>query len=132
MAVLTGANGALKYNGVVIGKVRNWSLNVSREALDTTCLSTTDREYVPGLRSTSGSCSVLYDPDERKAAELLNGIFRDETEPTDVVEFVLDTLRNNRLYGKALITSISPSVSVGAAHSCEVQFQMSGRINGSF
>jgi hypothetical protein len=132
MAVLTGANGALRFNGVAIAKVRNWSLSVSRDALDTTCLTTTDREYVPGLRGASGSCTVLYDPDERRAADLLNGIFRDESEPTDLVEFVLDTLRNARIAGKALITSISPSVSVGDAQSCDVQFQLSGKLQGGF
>ena len=128
MPVLTGANGALRFNGAVVAKVRNWSLNVSRDALDTTCLSTTDREYVSGLRGATGSATVLYDPEEPNGAALLNTIFQDVSEPTDGVEFVLDQVRGKRLSGAALVTSVSPSVSVGDVQAADVQFQMSGKL----
>ena len=37
--VLTGADGQLKYQGSVVGKVRDWSITVTKDALeDTGCL----------------------------------------------------------------------------------------------
>ena len=132
MPVLTGANGALKFNGTTVGTARNWSVNISRDALDTTCLSRTDRTYVTGLRSASGSATVLYDPQEPNAVALLNTIFKDPALPTDSVEFVLDQAGGKRLTGTALLTSVSPSVTVGDVQSCDVQFQMSGKLSGGF
>ena len=64
MAVLTGANGALKYEGKTVAKCRSWSLSVSRDALEDTCIGTDDRSYVKGLRGGSGSATVLYDPSD--------------------------------------------------------------------
>ena len=60
--ILTGADGLLKYGSGTCVKVRNWSLNISRDAIDVSCLNTYDREYVAGLRSATGSATLYYDP----------------------------------------------------------------------
>ena len=60
--ILTGADGLLKYGDSACVKVRNWSLNISRDAIDVSCLNTYDREYVAGLRSATGSATLYYDP----------------------------------------------------------------------
>ena len=62
MAVLTGAHGALKYEGRTVGKCRDWSLNINRDALEDTCLGENDRTYVKGLRGAAGSATMFYDP----------------------------------------------------------------------
>ena len=43
-----------------IGRVRNWSINFSQDPLTTTCLSDTDTTVIPGIRSFTGSGTVLY------------------------------------------------------------------------
>ena len=75
MAVLTGFEGAL-YHGVVtenedgdessvvwtqVAHVRNWSITVTRDVLETTGLGDGDRTYVQGLRGATGTATILYD-----------------------------------------------------------------------
>ena len=45
---------------VEIGRVRNWSINFTQDVLSTTCLSDTDTTIIPGVRSFTGSATVLY------------------------------------------------------------------------
>ena len=132
MAVLTGANGALRQNGGVVCRVRNWSLNITRDALDVTCLGQEWRDYVTGLKGATGSATVLYDPDETAAVELMNSIFAAGANGSTSVEFVLGTAENRQLTAQAYVTSASPSVSVGEVTSVDVQFQINGAIAGGF
>ena len=53
MAILTGANGELRYNGIRVAKCRNFSIDISRDALETTNLGVFDKTYVEGLRGAS-------------------------------------------------------------------------------
>ena len=68
MAVLTGFEGALYYEGTQIAHVRNWSVSVTRDVLETTGLGDGDRTYVQGLRGATGTATILYD-DEVGAGE---------------------------------------------------------------
>ena len=47
-----------------VAKVRNWSFSQSMSVLETTALGDTDRTIIDGVRSLSGSCSVLYYSDD--------------------------------------------------------------------
>ena len=47
-----------------VAKVRNWSFSQSMGVLETTALGDTDRTIIDGVRSLSGSCSVLYYSDD--------------------------------------------------------------------
>lgn len=132
MAVLTGASGALRLNGTIVARVRNWSLNINKDALETTCLNTNDREYTSGLRGASGSATVLYDPSDVPTVNLLNRIFQDQLEPTDTVEFSMSEVLGKRISALVLITNVSPSVSTGDVQSADVQFTISGAMTGGF
>jgi hypothetical protein len=131
MAVLTGAGGALRFRNQRVGKVRDWSLNVERSALDTSCLGTFDRTYVSGLRGASGSATVLYDTEDTAARALLNSIFEDHAEP-EAVDFVMDVAQGGGFSCVALVTSVSPAVSTGEVTAVSVNFQVSGPISGGF
>ena len=74
MAVLTGADGQLLYGSTAFAKVRDFALSVSKDALEDTCLSDTDRSYIEGLRGTTGSATLLYDPNNATANKFLNTI----------------------------------------------------------
>lgn len=132
MAVLTGKNGALRWGGSTIGKVRSWSLNVSKDPLETTDLGKHDRTYTPGLRGTTGSAELMYDPAEGAAVELLNSIFSDDSTLSESVEFVLDSAGGKTLSCSAFLTNASPSVSVADIQVCSISFQVSGQISGGF
>ena len=131
MAVLTGANGALRYRGNIVGRCREWSVSINRDALEDTCLGTYDRTYITGLRGATGSATVLYDPTEHEVTTLLNSIFENSAGDSGV-EFVLDTHDRQALVCNAFLTSVSPSVSVGAVQAVSVSFQVSGAMTGGF
>ena len=132
MAVLTGKNGALRWNGSTIGKVRSWSLSVNKDALETTNLGQNDRTYVSGLRGTTGTAELMYDPSEGGAVQLLNSIFGNEDSVSQSVEFVLDSAGGKTLSCSAFLTSVSPSVSVADIQVCSISFQVSGSLSGGF
>ena len=131
MSVLTGANGALRYRGQKVAKCRDWSLSINRDALENTTLGSYDRTYVAGLRGATGTATLLYDPTDPATRLILNSIF-ENPETSDAVQFIFDTRENKKLDCEALITSISPSVSVGEIVAVSVSFQITGEIEGDF
>lgn len=137
--ILTGADGLMKYAGGTCVKVRNWNLTISRDAIDVSCLNTYDREYVVGLRTANGSATLYYDPKQRDDRELLNSIFEDNsdcsgTTCTETVDLILNNCQAQpgNFKAEAIITSVSPAVEVGAATAVQVQFQITGPIDGRF
>tara|TARA_R110001592_G_scaffold118043_1_gene320357 strand:- start:2260 stop:2655 length:396 start_codon:yes stop_codon:yes gene_type:complete len=131
MGVLTGSDGQLKFNGSSVGKCREWSLSVSKDALEDTSIGSYDRTYVEGLRGTTGSATVLYDPANRVAAALLNSVF-DNDKTSDSVDFVLNRQEGTSISCSAFVTSVSPSVSVGAVQAVSISFQINGKPDGNF
>ena len=129
--VLTGADGQLRYNNTRCAKVRNWSLNIVRDAIDESCLGQFDRTYIPGLRSATGSASLFYDPTDTRSLEMLNSIF-DNAGGTQQVAFVLTDSNNKVITCNVFLTNVSTSVEVGAAQAVTVSFQVSGPITGAF
>ena len=130
MAVLTGADGQLRYNNQAIAKCKNWQLNISRNAIETTCLASYDREYVQGLRGTSGSMTLLYDPEQMNANNLLNSVLSDGR--SEEVSFVLNRADGSTFRCNGFLTQTSVSVSTGAASACSCQFVVSGKPEGEF
>ena len=131
MAVLTGSNGELRYNGLRVAKCREYSLDISRDSLETTTLGSYDRSYVPGVRGTSGSATIIYDRDDAGTVAVLNSIFSNSTNIGEV-KFVFNTADNVALEVDAFVTQESTPVSVGAVTACSVNFQASGSFNGTF
>lgn len=129
--VLTGADGQLKYLGAIVGKVRDWSITINKDALEDTCLGVNDRTYVGGLRGTSGSATILYDPGNLSARNFLNSILNDST-TEDNVDFVFNKADGASFSCNGFLTSVSPSVSVGAVQAVSVSFQVSGKPKGVF
>ena len=140
MTVLTGADGQLKYGTAVLGKVRDFTINVSRDALEDTCLGDFDRTYVEGLRGATGSATLLYDPSNEDANAFLDKIFLTSGETgytaPDTVTFEMNRF-NYPLAGgsfecSGFLTSVSPSVSVGSVQAVSINFQISGKPTGVF
>lgn len=131
MGVLTGSDGELRFNGSAVGKCREWSLSVSKDALEDTSIGSYDRTYVEGVRGTTGSATVLYDPANSTATSLLNSIFTNN-QAIDSVDFVLRRQDGTKLSCSAFVTSISPSVAVGAVQAVSVSFQVTGKPVGNF
>ena len=138
--ILTGADGQLKFGSRGLAKVRNWSLSVQRSAIDVTCLEEFDRSYVAGVRNTTGSATVYYDPSQTDDVRLLNSIFEDRDcgtdECTEQVTFVLNKCNfpggTGTFACEVLITEVGPAVNVGEATAVNISFQVTGAVDGVF
>jgi len=132
MGVLTGADGQLKYKGELCGKTRDWSLSISKDALECSSLGDYDRTYVEGLRGATGSATLLYDTDSLQSRALMQAILANG--PLDEVTFVFNkTVSTSAFKCKGIITSVSQSVSTGAVQSVSINFTVSDKFeDGEF
>lgn len=69
MATLTGNNGAVTINSVNVAAVRNFSVELTADTIETTVMGTDVRTYVKGLSQFSGSADIYFDPSEFDGAE---------------------------------------------------------------
>jgi hypothetical protein len=131
MAVLTGANGELRYNGIRIARCKDFSIDVSRDALETTSIGSYDRTYGEGMRGATGSATVIYDKDDAGTVGMVNDIFLNNA-GNKAVSMILNTATNNALQFRALLTQVSTPLSVGEVVACSVSFQITGPFEGTF
>ena len=129
MAVLTGADGKVMINGAQILKARDYTINLAKDALETSTLGVYDRTYVEGLRGATGSMTILYDPTESTAVSLLQSILTTDG-TSQKVDFVFTSQDNKKLVYSGFITSVSQSVSTGAVQAASCNFQISGAVEG--
>ena len=61
MATLTGNNGAISINGISVLAVRNFSIEMTADTIETSVMGTDQRTYVSGMSSFSGSADVYFD-----------------------------------------------------------------------
>ena len=79
MSYFSGRNGKLSIKDAdagdgsyrSIGRLRDWTVSAQTETVDTTCLMDLDRTILPGLRSYSGSATLLYYNGGKAIADLL-------------------------------------------------------------
>ena len=61
MATITGNNGAITLNGNSVAAVRNFSVDMTSDTIETTVMGTDVRTYIKGMSSFSGSADVFFD-----------------------------------------------------------------------
>lgn len=130
MAVVTGRNGELRYQGTRVAKCRQFNIDIARDALETTTLGDEDRTYISGLRGSTGSATILYDSANAATTGLLNSIL--DSDGTRSIDLVLNTTANKVLTCTALLTQVGTPVSVGEVTACSISFQISGKPAGTF
>lgn len=130
MSVVTGANGALHFRGARVAKVRNFSIDISRDALEDTALGDDDRTYAEGLRGATGSATILYVENDAVTRDLLNSIFRSDGATS--IDLYLNTSTSRALNCSAFLTQVGTPVSVGEITACSCSFQVSGKVGGGF
>lgn len=69
MAIQTGNNGAVTLDGTVIAAVRTFSIEMTRDTIETSTMGTDVRTYITGLSSFSGSADVYFDTEQFDTAE---------------------------------------------------------------
>ena len=81
MSYFSGRNGKLSIKDAdqpdgsyrSIGRLRDWTVSAQTDTVDTTCLMDLDRTILPGLRSYSGSATLLYyNPEGNTRTDIYN------------------------------------------------------------
>lgn len=124
MSYYSGKDGYVSYNGTLVAKVASWSFSSTVDTLDVTNLSLSDRTFVPGLRSSSGSATIFYYDDAAKP--LIERVIKID----DVGEDDILTIRlgwgAKYIQGGCIITSAELNCAVGEVMQATVQFQFTG------
>lgn len=119
----TGANGSFTINGYT-GVVRNATVDISRDALETTNLGDYSRTYTPGLVGATGSATFIYESEVK--SNLIANVLNTTTARDTPVAVTLTVGTGQTLAGNVFITQIGTSVSVGDVTSTNVAFQFTG------
>jgi len=69
MATLTGNNGGVTVGSTAVAAVRSFSVEMTRDTIETSVMGTDVRTYVSGLSSFSGTADIYFDPSEFDGAE---------------------------------------------------------------
>lgn len=123
MAVFSGKDGSLTFENAAIARVRNWSFQGNVDTLETTNLGQDAREYVPGLKSGTGSCTIYYHNDNTSLAGVLDNCI---TTGDPVAGAMLLKWGAKSLAFNALINSVSFACTTGEVMSADVSFTMTG------
>lgn len=133
MAVATGADAYIYWNGQHVGGFSSAEQPTEKPALETTELGVSDRTYVSsGLRNNTFSGTLFYDPDDSIAVSLIRAI--DNNNSVDGV-LKIEWIKNSSLgsrEGTAIITSRGSTVSVGDLLRITISIQFTGEVSGSF
>lgn len=130
MAAITGSSGELRYRGKRVSKCREFSVDISRDALETTVLGDWDRTYTEGIRGATGSATVLYDESDTATVDLANSIFSNNSK--EQIGLILNTITNKRLEFSAIVTQASIPVTINEVTVCSVSFQVTGPFDSTF
>lgn len=140
--VMTGNNGVLKIdNGsgtaTTIGAVRNFTVDIATDTIETTRMGLDVRTYVKGLSSFSGSADIYFDPSEMpesiSSSSLvvgLNPTLEAVGSSPYTIELYLDgtTGNYNKFSGEIIITGFSVNSSMDGMVEASISFQGSGGI----
>jgi hypothetical protein len=128
MTYYSGKDGNLTYNGSSVAKVSNWSISSAVDTLETTVLTDSDRSYVPGLRTISGSATVFYY--DNAPVSLLERVVKTAVvSESDILAIKLGW-GTKLIQGNCIITSAELSCAVGEVMQASIQFQFTGAPTG--
>ena len=120
MAVLRGEQGSVQFEtgagslATVVG-TRSWTLNITKDTLDTTVHGNTFRQFVGSLISGSGTVELVYDPDATGQA----GLIEDVIKPGDTADASFELFTTGSSSGTdsvafgGIITSMDITSTVG-------------------
>ena len=124
----TGKDAILTIDGTDQVKVTNWSLQAELDMLETTTLGDTDRFYTPGIRSYSGSATLLYYEDaggRNDAAIQIKQVITTGAPSIFPIPFIFN-LGGKTITINCYITSASYGATVGEVVSAQISFRGNG------
>lgn len=138
MAVLRGEQGAVQFdaagssNATIVG-TRSWSLNISKETLDTSKHGDTFRSFVGSMISGSGTVELVYDPDATGQAAFIEDVVNaaDPADATFELFTTGTTSGTDSVSFAGIITSMDITSTVGDLVVATCNFITSGAITSN-
>ena len=135
MAVITGNNGVIKFDATVggsptaVANVRNFTIDLKRDTIETTTMTVDVRTYLNGLSSWSGSADIYFDPTASTgtlgAISILNPTSGTVGQGTTTFQGFLDTA-SYKFEGECIITGFSIKSAMDGMVEASISFQGSG------
>jgi len=135
MATITGNNGVIKIASTVggstttVANVRNFTIDLKRDTIETTTMGVDVRTYLNGLSSWSGSADIYFDPTASTGTfgttASLNPTGGTVGQGTTAFEGFLDTT-SYKFAGNVIITGFSVKSAMDGMVEASISFQGSG------
>jgi predicted secreted protein len=138
MATLTGNNGSIKLstavggavNATAIAAVRNFSVELTRDTIETTVMTNDQRTYITGMSQWSGSADIYFDssgtaPGHLSTYPILNPTQGTVGQGTVAIELYLDGT-GGKFNGNIIITGFTVNASMDGMVEASISFQGSG------
>lgn len=135
MAILTGNNGVVKLDASVggavatIAAVRNFSIELTRDTIETSTMGVDVRTYLNGMSSWSGSADIYFDPAASTGTIATHAVLNPTSgtvgQATLTVELYLaDTA--GKFSGEVIITGFTVNSTMDGMVEASISFQGSG------
>ena len=137
MAFFSGEEGSVKFkNGSgtteELVSTTGWSLETTKETLDTTAHGATFRTFRSGLISGTGTVDFLYTAASgNETANLLADILTVEDPADAQFELFLDTTGSKKISFTGIVTGTTLTATTGELETVSVSFQTSGAITNA-
>ena len=137
MAFFRGEEGSVSFdNGTgsvgAIASTTAWSLDVTKDTLETTSHGATSRSFVGSLISGSGTVDLMYTATSGDdTAEIISDILTTEDAGDASFNLFLDTSGTKKLSFNGVITGTSFSSTVGDISTVSVSFVTNGAITSA-
>jgi hypothetical protein len=132
MSAINTTRADVLWNGAKIAKIRDINWNINNGLLNDTGIGEKNATSKYGLRTTSGTGTLFYDPQDSPTVSILNRALSD-SETTDALVLKTDrTSAQGVMSGQVLLGSLAMGVPVGDLVSVQVQFTVSGGNTGAF
>lgn len=137
MATLTGNDGAVSVAGTNLAAVRNFSVDVVSDTIESTTMGNDTRQYLKGLSSYSGSADIYFDTtefDDSTVSNALNptsGAVGDA--PIAMKLYIDDDASNDVILwaNTVIVTGFSVTSSMDGMVEASLSFQGSGALGYS-
>ena len=137
MAFFRGEEGSVSFDngsGTVgaIASTTAWTLDVTKDTLETTAHGSTSRTFVGSLISGSGTVDLLYTATSGDdTSEIINDVLTTEDDGTAAFNLFSDTSGGKKLSFNGIITGTTFSSTVGDISTVSVSFITTGAITSA-
>jgi|TARA_Y100000033_G_scaffold16727_1_gene15685 predicted secreted protein len=134
MAFVRGDEGSVSFEkdgGTVaaVAGTRSWSLNITKDTIDTTKQGDTSRSFIGSQISGSGTVELLYDNAASGAvADLMDEVLVGTDQANAKFELFADTTNNKSFVFNGIITSMDAAAASGDLQVITCNFITSGDI----